>query len=127
MPELINNEAYQPMTFDAIKIGLASSSTRPLVDETLSLLNIKQYFDCVVSGDEIPRKKPAPDIYLRVLELTGISAENAVAVEDTKAGTIAARDAGIFCYGYVNPTSGEQDLSNAATTIFHLRELTCEQ
>ncbi len=106
-----------------IKVGLASSSTRALVDETLRLLNVTQYFDCVVSGDEIPKKKPAPDIYLRVLELIGVPAECAVAVEDTKSGTIAAKDAGIFCYGYVNPTSGQQDLSNARAIIYNLREI----
>ena len=54
-----------------IGIGLASSSTRVLVDDTLRLLGIEKYFDYTVSGDEVPVKKPAPDVYQRVLEMAG--------------------------------------------------------
>ena len=44
-------------------IALASSSTRILVDDSLRLLGIAEQFDVTVSGDEIPKKKPAPDVY----------------------------------------------------------------
>lgn len=106
-----------------MKIALASSSTRILVDDSLRLLGIADAFDVTVSGDEIPKKKPAPDVYLKVLELTGVKAEDAVAVEDSKAGIEAAKAAGIFCYGYDNPTSGEQDISKADQKIDSLREI----
>lgn len=109
-----------------IKVGLASSSTRVLVDDALRILGIQGYFDYTVSGDEIPKKKPEPDVYLRVLEMAGIPAEQAVAVEDSRTGVEAANRAGIFCYGYQNPTSGEQDLTHAGKKIVNLREIICE-
>lgn len=106
-----------------VKIGLASSSTRVLVDNTLELLGIREYFDYTVSGDEVIKKKPAPYPYLKVLEMFGFSAEEAVAVEDSNSGVQAAKNAGIFCYGYDNPTSGDQDLSNSDQVIKNLREV----
>ena len=106
-----------------MKVGLASSSTRILVDAVLDLMKIREYFDYTVSGDEIERKKPAPDAYLKVLELAGIPAEAAMAVEDSGTGVAAAKTAGLYCFGYANPTSGEQDLSQADQIISHLKEI----
>ena len=106
-----------------VKIGLASSSTRTLVDDALNLLGIREYFDYTVSGDEVIKKKPAPYPYLKVLEMSGFAAEEAVAVEDSNSGVQAAKNAGIFCYGYDNPTSGDQDLSNSDQVIKNLREI----
>ncbi len=106
-----------------IGIGLASSSTRVLVDDTLRLLGIEKYFDYTVSGDEVPVKKPAPDVYQRVLEMAGIKAGNAAAVEDTHTGMQAAKSAGIYCYGYRNLSSGEQDMEAADKVIEKLTEI----
>jgi HAD superfamily hydrolase (TIGR01509 family) len=106
-----------------VKIGLASSSTRVLVDDTLNLLGVREYFDYTVSGDEVQTKKPAPDPYLKVLNLSGFAPEEAFAVEDSNSGVQAAKNAGIFCYGYDNPTSGDQDLSNADQVIKSLKEI----
>lgn len=106
-----------------IKIGLASSSTRVLVDDTLRLLGIKDYFDYTVSGDEVAAKKPKPDVYLKVLELSQCAPQEACAVEDSHAGVVSAQSAGIFCYGYRNDTSGGQDISSADRIIENLREI----
>lgn len=108
---------------EEIKIGLASSSARMLVDRAISALSVKQYFDVVVSGDEVEKKKPAPDVYEKVLRLAGVSPEEAVAVEDSAVGVDAAKNAGIYCYGYRNETSGQQDLSRADEVIESLTEL----
>lgn len=104
-------------------LAVASSSSRRLVDATLQLLGIYDYFDCIVSGDEVKQKKPAPDIYLKVLDLLGCTANEAIAIEDSASGTIASKQAGIFCYGYFNPTSGKQDLSHAGEVIDRLQQV----
>lgn len=106
-----------------IRIGLASSSTRVLVDDTLRLLRIEKFFDYTVSGDEVPVKKPAPDVYQRVLEMAGVRAGNAAAVEDTHTGMQAAKSAGLYCYGYRNLSSGEQDMEAADKVIEKLTEI----
>lgn len=106
-----------------IEIGLASSSNRILVDDTLRLLDIVTYFDYTVSGDEVNKKKPAPDVYQKVLRMSGIYAEQAVAVEDSSTGIEAAKSAGIFCFGYQNETSGGQNIGEADRVIGHLAEI----
>lgn len=108
---------------NGVKVGLASSSTRALVEEVLELLHIRQYFDYTVAGDEVANKKPAPDPYLRVLELSGLKAEDAVAVEDSKNGVKSACNAGIFCFGYLTGDAEGQDLSMADTVIRRLDEI----
>ena len=106
-----------------MKVGLASSSTRMLVDNALRLLGVASFFDVTVSGDEVNSKKPAPDVYLRVLELTDSSPGEAAAIEDSRTGIESAKTAGIFCYGYKNKTSGEQDISKADKIVYHLSEI----
>lgn len=108
---------------NGVKVGLASSSTRILVNDSLRLLGVKDYFDYTVSGNEIAKKKPAPDSYLKVLELAGFKPENAIAIEDSSSGVAAAKNAEIFCFGYHNVTSGEQDLSKADKIIDSLTEI----
>ena len=93
------------------------------MDETLQLLGIRECFDITVAGNEIPKKKPEPDVYLKVLELSGIEASCALAIEDSKAGVEAAQRAGICCYGYRNPTSGNQDISKADKIVNSLNEI----
>jgi len=104
-------------------IGLASSSTRKLVEKTLHYLEIKNYFDYIVCGDEVETKKPAPDIYVNVLKEAGVLARQAVAVEDSAAGVEAAKNAGIFCFGYSNESSGNQNLLKADVIISNLEEI----
>ena len=116
-------EVFRWAKEQGMKIGLASSSTRVLVDDVLDLMQIRAYFDYTVSGDEIARKKPAPDAYLKVLEMAGLPAEAAMAVEDSGTGIAAAKAAGLYCFGYENPTSGEQNLSQSDRIIKHLKEI----
>lgn len=108
---------------NGMKIGLASSSSRFLVDDALRLLNIETYFDFTAAGDEVAAKKPAPDLYLKVLDAFGITGDEAIAVEDSRSGVAAAKTAGIYCFGYQNPTSGNQDLSQADQQIQKLSEI----
>lgn len=109
---------------NGLRIGLCSSSNRYYVDRVLSFFELTQYFDVSVGGDEVNVKKPAPDGYLKVLKIAGVPAPFAVAIEDSTSGIQAAQSAGIYCIGYDNPTSENQDLSRAEKTVCSLRELT---
>lgn len=52
-------------------------------------------FEVICAGDSVPSKKPAPDVYLRVLEELGIPAANCIAIEDSRNGLLSAHRAGI--------------------------------
>ena len=106
-----------------IQLGVASSSNRVLVDGTLKHLEIGDYFDVTVAGDEIPEKKPNPAVYLKAIEKAGVRPEEALAVEDSSTGLLAASRAGIEAVGYRNPTSGNQDLSNSIGIVDRLEQV----
>lgn len=97
------------------RLGLAaavcSSSDRYYVDRVLAHFDLRERFAAVVGGDEVPQKKPAPDAYLLAVERAGSVPGRSVAIEDTAAGVASALAAGLACAGYVNPTSGRQDLT----------------
>lgn len=104
-------------------LGVASSSNRVLVDGTLKHLGIGSCFDVTVAGDEIPEKKPNPAVYLKAIEKVGVRPEEALAIEDSETGLLAASRAGIPAVGYRNPTSGNQDLSNSIGIVDRLTEV----
>lgn len=106
-----------------IAVGLASSSDRFYVQRILKHYGLTDLFQFVTAGDEVLQKKPAPDVYRNDLSRSGIHAGQAVAIEDSAAGIQAAAAAGMHCIGYRNPTSGNQDLSQADWIINALADV----
>jgi mannitol-1-/sugar-/sorbitol-6-/2-deoxyglucose-6-phosphatase len=78
-----------------LPLGLASSSTRKLIDTILRQFNVQNHFQVTVSGREVPRAKPFPDVYLRAAELLGLDPASCLALEDSSNGVRAARAAGM--------------------------------
>jgi dihydroxyacetone kinase phosphoprotein-dependent L subunit len=74
----------------------------------------------VFAGDIVPRKKPAPDIYLLALRELGVTAADAVVVEDSRNGLLAAAGAGIACLITVNDFTASEDFSEAALVVSSL-------
>jgi len=106
-----------------IQTAVASSSNSRLVPAVLHNLGITERFSAIVTGDDVKNLKPAPDIYQKAMALLGATPENTIAVEDSKSGLGAAVAAGLYAVGYVNPTSGPQDLSRADVHITKLLEI----
>lgn len=115
-------ELLQQLKSKGVKIGLASSSGRDVIEIILNKIGIASYFDCVVSGENIQNGKPAPDIFLKAAEILQVSPQRCAAVEDSKNGVTAATRAEMFTIGYQNPDSGNQDLSVATVTVHSIRE-----
>jgi len=106
-----------------LRLAVCSSSARCYLDKMLAVLGLAGRFEYLVGGDEVARKKPAPDVYLRALELTGVKAASALAVEDSAAGAEAALAAGYFTIGFINPGSGQQNLDRADFKVSGLKEI----
>jgi HAD superfamily hydrolase (TIGR01509 family) len=73
----------------AVATSSVSASARPLLERT----GIRSFFSVVITGDEVQRGKPAPDIYLRAADQLGISSEACLVIEDSLAGMAAAKAA----------------------------------
>jgi HAD superfamily hydrolase (TIGR01509 family) len=98
-------------------IAIASSSPKVLIDTVTARLGFSQYFLQTVSGEEVARGKPHPDIFLTTAEICGRVPTQCVVIEDSNNGVRAAVAAGMKCVGYANNNSGNQDLSNADLVI----------
>ena len=80
---------------NGIKLGIATSNSRELVDATLEALKIREYFDCVMTAREVTKGKPAPDIYLAVAENIGVNPKDCLVFEDIEMGILAGKSAGM--------------------------------
>lgn len=80
-----------------LKIGLATSSERSWIDPFLDRLDIRRFFDCIRTADDVKKVKPDPELYLRTLEGLDVRPEEAIALEDSPNGAKAAMTAGLYC------------------------------
>lgn len=109
---------------EGITIGLASSSPRRYIEAVLEKFDIEDYFNEMVSGANMERGKPYPDIFIKITNKMNLKPEECVVIEDSEKGVLAAKTAGLKCIGYLNPSSGNQDLSKADITVDSLEEIT---
>ena len=77
------------------RLGLASSSNRPLIDAVLEPAGLAGLFEATVSSEEVARGKPAPDVYLEAARRLGVAPERCAAIEDSANGIRAAHAAGM--------------------------------
>lgn len=109
------------------KLAVASSSPKHEIVRAMTELGLVDYFEVLVSGEEVAHSKPAPDVFLAAAERLGVSAQDAIIIEDTKNGSLAARRAGAYVIGFENPNYPAQDLSNADIIVTDYQELTIEK
>ena len=105
------------------KLAVASTSAEPSVRAILEFAVGKERadrFDVFLAGDVVPRKKPAPDIYLLALERLGVPPAEVLVVEDSRNGLLAATAAGLRCLMTVNGYTEEEDSSEAALVVTSL-------
>ncbi|MBF7096040.1 HAD family phosphatase [Alkalibacter sp. M17DMB] len=106
------------------KIGLASSSKKAFIEIILKRIGLKDRFSVVVSGEDVKKGKPEPDIFLKAAKGLGISAQKCIAIEDSASGVRSAKSAGMYVFGFVSPHSFGQDISPSDTKINSLMEAT---
>ena len=82
-----------------VPVGLASNSSRAFVARALAASGLDGAFDAVVTADDVPRAKPAPDVYLAAAAALGAQPADCAALEDSQTGVAAARAAGMFVIG----------------------------
>jgi HAD superfamily hydrolase (TIGR01509 family) len=111
----------------SLKLGVASSSTSDWVKGHLARLGILDAFDCLRCRDDVVNAKPEPDLYLAVLECLGVRATDAVAIEDSPNGVLAAKRAGLRCVAIPNSITAQLDLGQADLQLGSLDEVTLAQ
>jgi HAD superfamily hydrolase (TIGR01509 family) len=110
-----------------LKVGLASSSTSDWVGGHLARLGILHHFDCMRCRDQVTNAKPEPDLYLAVLDCLGVQASEAIAIEDSPNGVLAAKRAGLRCVAVPNSITASLDLRQADVLLGSLAEVTLSE
>ena len=108
------------------RLGLASSSNRPLIDAVLDAAGLGSLFEATVSSEEVSHGKPAPDVFLEAARRLGVPPRRCVAVEDSANGIRAAHAADMRVIAIPNVwyPPPEDALALADAVIGSLAELT---
>ncbi|MFT3870260.1 MAG: HAD-IA family hydrolase [Nibricoccus sp.] len=107
-----------------LKLAVASNSSHRHVDGHLQRLGLFEYFATTRCRDDVARGKPEPDVYRAVIDALGIPPGEAVAFEDSKAGVIAAKRAGLRAVAVPNNCTRHHDFAQADLVASSLAELT---
>jgi HAD superfamily hydrolase (TIGR01509 family) len=108
-----------------VRLAIATTTSPDNVSALLGHVlapDAARWFDVIGAGDVVAAKKPAPDIYLYVLERLGLSAAECVAFEDSENGLRASVAAGVRTIVTVNDYTRSQDFRGAALVLDHLGE-----
>jgi HAD superfamily hydrolase (TIGR01509 family) len=100
-------EFLQLLHGKGLVLGIATSNSRELVDHMLENHGIGQYFSNIRTSCEVEKGKPHPDVYLKVAEDMGIDPGHCLVFEDTLAGVMAAKAAGMKVFAVADEVSYE--------------------
>jgi HAD superfamily hydrolase (TIGR01509 family) len=112
----------------SFRLGLASSSNRPLIEVVLSTAGLAALFEATVSSEEVERGKPAPDVFLEAARRLRAPPERCAAVEDSANGIRAAHAAGMRVIAIPNARYPPPDdvVALAEVVLGSVHELTGE-
>jgi HAD superfamily hydrolase (TIGR01509 family) len=78
-----------------IPLAVATSTRNPVAEQRLEQIGLRKYFSALVTGDQVTRGKPEPDIYLKAVRELGADPASTYALEDSHAGVRSAHGAGL--------------------------------
>jgi len=132
---LINKEPLLPGVLNYLKdaksfglrIGLASSSNSAWIHYHLNRLDLKKYFDSILTKDDVKKVKPFPDLFLLSLLRLGITKNEAIVFEDSFNGVSAAKTAQVFTIAIPNPVTKSFNFKNADIVFDSLTEISLSE
>lgn len=110
-----------------LKLAVASSSSLEDIMFVLKHIGITDAFEVVVSGENVTRHKPAPDIFIEAARRLNINPENCVVLEDSQSGVEAANAAHMKVIAVPNRYTKSQDFKSADMVVTSLEKVTIAQ
>jgi HAD superfamily hydrolase (TIGR01509 family) len=95
------------------RMALASSAAPEVIAENVRALDLARLFEAVVSGTEVARGKPAPDIFVETARRLQVPVAGCLVVEDSRNGLLAAKAAGMACAVIPCAATRHQDFQEA--------------
>jgi HAD superfamily hydrolase (TIGR01509 family) len=94
------------------KLALVTSSEKWVVEEIINKLNLKNYFDLIVTLDDIKNPKPSPEPYQFAMKKLNLLPNECLAIEDSVYGVISAKSAGINVIVVLTGVNDKKELKN---------------
>jgi beta-phosphoglucomutase-like phosphatase (HAD superfamily) len=95
--------AYALSLRGKVPLAVASGGSRMVVEKTLHVVSVSDWFDEVVTADDVAEGKPAPDVFLKAAQLLGVVPSRCLVLEDAPAGILAAQRAGMQVIAVPSP------------------------
>lgn len=102
---------------NGFELILASSASKSTISRVFNRFKLNEYFSHKVSGEDFPKSKPDPAIFLHAASLSNNNKEECIIIEDSTSGVKAACAADIYCVGYNSLNSKLQNLEEASILI----------
>lgn len=112
---------------NGVKLVLASSASMLTIDMVFERFGLEKYFVGKISGADLKKSKPHPEIFILAAEIANEPKENCMVIEDSTNGILAANTAGIFCVAYKSEHSLGQNYENANLVISDFEEITFDK
>ena len=106
-----------------VPMAVASGSPRSQVETIVRGLGIAAFFRVIVTGSDVAKGKPAPDVYLRACDELRMNAARCIAIEDSASGAMAAQAAGLRVVVVPNRYTRHQDLALADARVENLAQV----
>lgn len=114
-------EFLERLAVSGYRMAVVSSSTRPEMETVLERTRIRQFFDVLVSAEDVTHTKPSPEPYRRALELLSVQPDSAVAFEDSQAGIESALAAGLDVFAVQHTPA--KSFSGVCDTVNSFRDV----
>lgn len=105
-----------------IRLGIASSNSRELVENVLKVHGIHGYFDGIVTGCEVAKGKPAPDVYLEAARRCHAAPERCLVFEDIVPGILAGKAAGMRVCAVWDEYSRHQESDKKSLSDYYIKD-----
>ena len=118
-----SKEAVEYFANKKVKLAICSGGYKDEIIVKLKRTGFYPFFPIIVSGGEIERGKPYPDIYLLAAKKLGLSPKECLAFEDTQYGLESAKSAGLTCFAIPGEFSVKQDFSKADKVFANFKKM----
>lgn len=104
-----------------IRLGIATSNSRELVQNVAAVHGLENYFSCIMTGCDVAKGKPAPDIYLAVAKELHVEPQRCLVFEDIIPGIQAGKSAGMKVCAVEDAYSIAQKEEKAAMADYYIK------
>lgn len=105
-----------------IKLGIATSNSRELVENVIKVHGLTDHFDSIVTACEVAKGKPAPDVYLEAARQCGVVPCKCLVFEDIVPGILAGKSAGMTVCAVDDAYSRDQETEKKRLSDFFITD-----